>query len=279
MRRLPTALGCLVAALVPHAVISARGRRISALEAEVAQLRNTARQAERDKDEFLATLSHELRTPLNATLGWIQLLRLHVNDPGQQRHALDVIERNAKRQARVVGDLLDMSRIVTGKLHLTRERVALDSVVRDAAATLNEAAAAKRIGITVDAPEEVTVAGDKARLRQIVSNLFSNALKFTPTGGQVTARVRADSGTATLEVSDTGIGIAPEVLPRLFESFHQAEPGLTRPYEGLGLGLTLVRTLVELHGGTVEAASKGLGQGATFTVRLPLARAGASFAA
>ena len=280
MPRIPRALSYALAALLPQAVLlAARARRINALEAEVARLARATAAAEQQKNEFLGTLSHELRTPLNAILGWVQLLRMHIDDPRQQQHALDVIERNARRQACLVTDLLDMSRIVTGRLHLAREQVVLDDVIREAAASLTDASVASRVAVRVEAPKGVHVRGDRARLRQIFVNLLSNALKFTPAGGYVTIRLTAEAQAAVVEVIDTGVGIAPEVVPRLFESFRQGETGLTRRYGGLGLGLTLVRTLVELHGGTVSATSAGLGRGATFTVRLPRSEAGAYFAA
>jgi signal transduction histidine kinase len=293
MKRLPPVLACFLRALPQLALVaaavcarqSAHGSlrvenaqlkaRADALQADVERLSRSAATADREKDEFLATLSHELRTPLNAILGWIQLLRLHLKHPAQQQqHALDVLERNAGIQARTVADLLDMSRIVTGKMHLTMKSVSLETVVHEATEALRPAAAAKEVALHVDACGPLAIVGDRARLRQIVSNLLGNAVKFTPAGGHIDVRLRLEAPNALLQVEDTGIGIAADALPRLFTRFQQANGGLTRPFGGLGLGLAIVRTLVELHGGTIEAASRGRDRGATFTVRLPLARAG-----
>ena len=245
------------------------GRRAAALETKVSQLERSASELDREKDEFLATLSHELRSPLNAILGWVELLRLHLKDPLQQAHAIDVIERNARTEVRVIADLLDMARLVTGRLQLSREPVALDGVVREAVGAISDAAATKGIALHVEGNGAAPVVGDRARLRQVVAHLLGNAMKFTPPGGKVLVRLSGDASGATLQVADTGIGLTREMLPHVFEQFRQAESGLTRPYGGLGLGLAIVRRLVELHGGTVTVDSPGLQQGATFTVRFP----------
>jgi signal transduction histidine kinase len=278
MRRLP-AVGYLIAAVVPQAaLLLVRARRMAALELQVKRLTASARDAERNRDEFLGTLSHELRTPLNAILGWVQLLRLHIDNAEVRRRALDAVERNARRQASVVEDLLEMSRIVTGRLQLARNIVPLDAVAREAVAAVCDAATAKRLTLTVDAAAGVEVTGDRVRLLQVATHLLGNAVKFTPPGGSVAVRVHEEAPHAILQVADSGIGIDPGLLLELFDTFRQAEGGLTRRYGGLGLGLALARAIVELHGGTVEAASGGADRGATFTVRLPSTRAGASFA-
>ena len=244
-------------------------RRITALEAERVRLAAEAQQALRVRDDFLATLSHELRTPLNAMLGWVQLLRLHAGEEGLRTHAIDVIERNARTQVQLVSDLLDVSRIITGRMRVDFEPVDLEDVVHAGVCSLHEAAAAKGVTLLVELdPLPGVVRGDPARLRQVVWNLVSNAIRFTPRGGQVRVRMRANDG-AEISVSDTGIGITPDALPYVFDRFRQEDSSLTRRYGGLGLGLAIVRHLVELHGGTVEAVSGGRHRGATFYVRLP----------
>jgi signal transduction histidine kinase len=246
--------------------------RVAALEAERARLTAEAQQALRVRDDFLATLSHELRTPLNAMLGWVQLLRLHVDDPALRGHAIDVIERNARTQVQLVSDLLDVSRIITGRMRLNTRPVDLHDVVHAGVGPLADAAVAKGVALVVETePVHGLICGDPARLQQIVWNLVSNAIRFTPRGGDVRVRIRECDG-AEITVADTGVGITPEVLPFVFDRFRQADSSLTRPYGGLGLGLAIVRHLTELHGGTVEAASEGLQRGATFTVRLPTRR-------
>lgn len=243
--------------------------RAAALQTRVDLLERKAQDIEREKDEFLATLSHELRSPLNAILGWIELLRLHLKDPAQQAHAIDVIQRNAHAEVRIIADLLDMARLVTGKLHLALEPVSVQDIVREASHAVSDAATAKGIALDVNTPEAVRVVGDRGRLRQAVTELLANGVKFTPRGGRVMVTLGSDPSGAVIRIADTGVGITREMLPRVFDRFRQAESGLTRTYGGLGLGLTIVRRLVELHGGTVEAESAGLQQGASFTVRLP----------
>jgi signal transduction histidine kinase/ActR/RegA family two-component response regulator len=239
------------------------------LESEQAARRD-AESANRAKDEFLATLSHELRTPLNAIVGWAHLLKTGQLDEGQRARAVDVIDRNAKAQSQIVADVLDVSRIVMGKLRLDVRPVALATVVEEALDTLRPAAAAKEIQLEAALSVEERVSGDPDRLQQVVWNLISNAIKFTPSGGSVRVRLRRADGYVDIVVEDTGAGIRPDFLPHVFERFRQSDSSSTRAHGGLGLGLALVRHLVELHGGTVSAESRGEGRGATFTVRLPL---------
>jgi PAS domain S-box-containing protein len=245
------------------------------LSIELLQREQTARtQAEvanRAKDQFLATISHELRTPLNAILGWARILRSGKLNEATSAQALDTIERNAKAQTQLINDILDVSRIVAGKLHLEVRPVDLAEVIEAAVDVIRPAANAKEIQlqVTLD-PKAGPVSGDPDRLQQIVWNLLSNAIKFTLKGGQVQVRlVRLDSH-VEISVSDTGIGINAGFLPYVFDSFRQADSSYTRTYSGLGLGLAIVRHLVELHGGKVEAFSDGEGKGATFKVNLPL---------
>jgi PAS domain S-box-containing protein len=240
--------------------------------------RTAAEQANRIKDEFLAVLSHELRSPLNPILGWTRLLRHGKLAPARQSEALATIERNAKLQAQLIEDLLDISRIMQGKLTLTAAPVSLAVVIAAAVETVSLAADAKKLQITLDLDSTVApVSGDAGRLQQVVWNLLTNAVKFTDPGGQVMVALRqvaaADSlgqVMAQLRVSDTGKGISPSFLPHVFEAFRQADGSTTRQFGGLGLGLAIVRQIVELHGGTVTAASRGEQQGATFSVQLPI---------
>ncbi|HEY7411382.1 MAG TPA: ATP-binding protein [Vicinamibacteria bacterium] len=243
----------------------------AAIAVEHARLFKEAQEANRLKDEFLATLSHELRTPLNAIMGWTHLLRTGDLDADTSRKALEVIARNAKAQSELVADILDVSRIVSGKLTFERRAVDLQRVVEAALETVRPAASAKGIVLESRPPAEtVTVSGDPDRLQQVVWNLLSNAIKFTPGHGRVEVRVGAVGALAELEVRDTGSGIPVEFLPHVFERFRQGDSSTTRQHRGLGLGLSIVRHIAEVHGGTVEAASAGPGQGATFIVRLPL---------
>jgi PAS domain S-box-containing protein len=237
--------------------------------------RRDAEAANRAKDEFLATLSHELRTPLNAIVGWAHLLKTGQLDDGQRARAVDVIDRNAKAQSQIVADVLDVSRIVMGKLRLDVRPVLLSDVIEEALDTVRPAAAAKDIRLEATLGGDSRVSGDPDRLQQVVWNLLSNAIKFTPSGGRVHLRLRRAEGHVDVVVEDTGAGIRPDFLPHVFERFRQSDSSSTRAHGGLGLGLALVRHLVELHGGTVTAQSQGEGQGATFTVRLPLMLASA----
>lgn len=230
--------------------------------------------ANQSKDEFLATLSHELRSPLGTILNWVQLLRASNGDQLQTAHAVDVIERNVRLQMKLIDDLLDVSRIVSGKLRLDPELVELEPIVAAAIVNIRAAAEAKHVRVeSFIADSTGPVWGDPARLQQVVWNLLSNAIKFTPRDGVVRVSVRGNGNSVAIEVADTGKGIAPEVLPKIFERFHQADPSPTRAEGGLGLGLSIVRHIVELHGGTVEARSPGLGGGTTVIVHLPPADA------
>jgi PAS domain S-box-containing protein len=239
------------------------------LESEQAARRD-AEAANRAKDEFLATLSHELRTPLNAIVGWSHLLRTGQLDDAQRTRAVEVIDRNAKAQSQIVADVLDVSRIVMGKLRLDVHPVELATVIEEAIDTLRPAAAAKDIRIEAILDREGRVSGDPDRLQQVVWNLVANAIKFTPAGGKIRVSLHGVDSHAEVVVEDTGTGIRRDFLPHVFERFRQSDSSSTRAHGGLGLGLALVRHIVELHGGTVAAESRGEGQGATFTIRLPL---------
>jgi PAS domain S-box-containing protein len=226
------------------------------------------------KDQFLATVSHELRAPLNAVLGWAEMLRADALDESRRRRALQAVCANAKRQAALIDDLLDVSRIVSGKMQVTRSAVDLPAVVRAALESLQPSSEAKRIDVQADVDTSVgTVLGDAARLQQILSNLLTNAVKFSPESGAVRLTVRRRANVVEMIVSDNGIGIAPDFLPLVFDAFRQADGSTTRAHGGLGLGLAIVKHLVEAHGGTVAASSAGEGQGATFAVRLPITAA------
>ncbi len=232
--------------------------------------REAAERANRIKDEFLAVLSHELRSPLNPILGWTKLLQMRKFDAAKTAEALATIERNAKLQTQLIDDLLDVAKILRGKLSLNMASVNLSSVIEAATETVKATAVAKSISLRSVLPNIGQVSGDTARLQQIVWNLLSNAIKFTPQGGQVDIHLERDGDQAKITVRDTGKGINPEFLPYIFESFRQEDASITRKYGGLGLGLAIVRQLVEVHNGTITADSPGEGFGATFTVRLPL---------
>ncbi|WP_427161358.1 PAS domain S-box protein [Aliinostoc sp. HNIBRCY26] len=235
--------------------------------------RAAAESANRVKDEFLTVLSHELRTPLNPILGWAKLLRTRKYNEATITQALETIERNAKLQTQLIDDLLDVSRILQGKLNLNIRRVDLRTAILAALETVRLAADAKSIPIHTLLDDNISpVMGDSDRLQQVVWNLLSNAVKFTPPGGEVEVRLEKIEEEAQIQVIDTGKGITPEFLPHVFEYFRQADSKTTRVEGGIGLGLAIVRHFVEIHGGTVKAESPGLGQGATFTVRLPLAK-------
>ncbi|AFZ26732.1 PAS domain S-box [Cylindrospermum stagnale PCC 7417] len=233
--------------------------------------REEAQAANRIKDEFLAVLSHELRSPLNPILGWSRLLQNGSLDEAKTKIALTTIERNAKLQAELIEDLLDVSRILRGKLSLTSSPINLASTIKAAIETVRLATEAKSIQIeTMLDPVVGLVSGDSTRLQQVMWNLLSNTVKFTPAGGRVEVRLEQVDNQAQITISDTGMGISPEFLPHVFDYFRQADSTTTRKVSGLGLGLAIVRHLVELHGGTIEAESQGEGMGATFTVKLPL---------
>jgi signal transduction histidine kinase/CheY-like chemotaxis protein len=232
------------------------------------------------KDEFLITVSHELKTPLNAILGWSALLQGKQMSPEQVQQALAVIERNARAQARLVDDLLDTSRVITGKLQLEMQLVDPLTVVSTALEAVQHSAATKGVRLDAQLASSVgSVWGDPARLQQVVTNLLSNAIKFTPAGGQVEVQLAAVGSQAQITVRDSGIGIEPAFLPHVFDRFRQADGSTTRAFGGLGLGLAIVRHLVEQHHGTVSAASAGQGKGASFTVRLPLHQRDRSYSA
>jgi PAS domain S-box-containing protein len=247
-------------------------------EAELAKLlvrertaRADAEKANRLKDEFLATLSHELRTPLNAVIGWSRILKSGRLDSESSAHAIQVIERNAWAQKQIIEDILDVSRVITGKLQLHLGPVDLVSVVEAALDAVRPALEAKDIKIDISYQHQLKIiAGDGDRLQQVIWNLLSNASKFTPAGGVVGICVRQDETYAEIEISDTGPGIAPEFLPHVFERFRQADGSTTRTHGGLGLGLAIVRHLVELHGGVIGVENATTRSGAVFTVKLPL---------
>lgn len=228
-----------------------------------------AQEANRAKDEFLITLSHELRTPMTATLGWAAMLKRDLA-PDTFRVAIDTIEKSARAQAALIDDLLDVSRIVTGKLQLSFAPIALRPVVEAAVDALRPAASAKRIQIELALDDAPLVAGDAIRLQQVLSNVVSNAVKFTPAGGAVSVSLQGSDQHAVVVVSDNGTGIPRRFLPHVFDRFRQADSSTSRLHGGLGLGLAIVKSLVELHGGTVTAESEGEGRGATFTIALPL---------
>jgi PAS domain S-box-containing protein len=229
-----------------------------------------AEQANRSKDQFLATVSHELRTPLTAILGWASMLQSRQFEPERLQQICDVLFRNAQAQAQIVEDLLDVSRIVTGQLRLGLQPVDACDVARLSLETIRPTAAAKGVLLDEDIPRSsCIVSGDPARLQQVIWNLLSNAIKFTPSGGTVALRVGDNAASVTIEVEDTGVGIPAEFLPHVFERFWQADSSTTRVHGGLGLGLALVRHIAELHGGEVHASSEGEGRGSRFTVTLP----------
>ncbi len=239
-------------------------------------LREQAARAEaeannRTKDEFLAIVSHELRSPLNAILGWARLLRSRKFDAEKTNKALEIIERNAQAQTQLIEDLLDISRVIRGKVRLFARPINLVQVIEAAIDTVRPTADLKRIQVSSRLDRSVDlVEGDPDRLQQVVWNLLSNAIKFTPEGGRVSVRLTRVNSHAQIKVIDTGIGISPDFLPYVFERFRQAESTTTKVHGGLGLGLAIVRNLVELHGGTIRVESPGVGQGATFIVQLPL---------
>ena len=244
--------------------------RVQLLKAE-RQAREEAERASAAKDEFLATLSHELRTPLNAILGWVRILEKRPDDPAMRTEAIGVIARNARAQADLIADLLDMNRIMSGKVRLDLTDVVLVDVIAQSIEAIRPAADAKQVGLTSSLdPSTETVRADAVRLQQIMWNLLTNSVKFTPKGGTIRVSLTRIDGQAEIVVSDSGIGIDPRFLPYVFDRFRQADASTTREHGGLGLGLSIVRHLVDLHSGTVRAESAGDGRGATFTIRLPI---------
>ena len=244
----------------------------AALLASERQARSAAERAAQLKDDFVSTLSHELRTPLNAILGWVGVLKQD-HSPETLARAVDVIDRNSRRQSKMIDDLLDMGRILSGKMRLDVQRVELASVIEEAVLSALPSADARGVRLLTTLGSASIVRGDPGRLQQVVWNLLSNAIKFTPRGGQVQVTLRKVNSHVHVQVSDTGAGIAPDLLHHVFDRFRQADSSATRRHGGLGLGLSIVKSLVELHGGTVDVASDGENSGATFTVRLPLALA------
>jgi nitrogen-specific signal transduction histidine kinase len=246
----------------------------AAMAIDNARLYQQLQESNRLKDEFLTTLSHELRTPLHTIVGWTQMLRFRQLNSRTLDQALGAIERKAKALTQIVYDLLNISRVITGQFRFSSNLIWLSSIVQDTTESLRLAIEAKRIHLVLNLdPSTGPVRGDLRYLRQIVWNLLSNAIKFTPRTGQVTVQLYGGDRTVYLEIQDTGKGIAAHFLPHVFEPFRQADSSSTRSGQGLGLGLTLVRHLVELHGGTISAFSAGEGQGATFRVELPVAGA------
>lgn len=225
----------------------------------------------RAKDEFVAMVSHELRTPLNVILGWLRLMRGGALPEEKRDHALDVIERNAQAQSHLVAELLDISQVVTGQIRISPTEVDLSHIVDRAIEGLRPAAAAKHIAFEVDVERaHAVMSGDADRLHQVISSLVANAVKFTPKGGLVRLQLRRVDSDIELTVEDNGVGIAGEFLPHIFESCRQSDTSASRPHGGLGIGLSIARHLVELHGGSIEASSSGPGRGAKFVVRLPV---------
>ena len=248
------------------------GQRRENMPATERAAREEAERVIRMKDEFLATLSHELRTPLNAILGWSQILTRGPLESEDARQGLQAIERNTRAQAQMIEDLLDMTRITAGKVRLDVHRLLLADVVAQAIQSVRPSAEVKGVRlIAVIDPKAGPIAGDAGRLQQVVWNLLTNAIKFTPRGGRVQVVLERVNSYLELNVTDTGEGIEPDFLPHVFERFRQADASTTRHYRGLGLGLSIVKHLVELHGGSVRVSSPGKGKGSTFILKLPLA--------
>jgi PAS domain S-box-containing protein len=240
------------------------------LESDLRRRAEELEAANRAKEDFLATLSHELRTPLNAMLGWTRLLRAGKLDGCAMELALETIERNAQVQEQLITDILDLSRIVTGKLRLDLRPIEIAPIVRAAVEAVKPTADAKGVSLEVEVADAGTVMGDPDRLQQVIWNLLSNALKFTPSGGSVAVSSGLAGANVVVKVADTGEGITPDLLPFVFDRFRQGDASATRSHGGLGLGLSIVRHLVELHGGRVQAWSDGAGQGAAFAIQLPV---------
>ena len=264
-----------------RAALRGRGRQYEVRDLLVAlhRARSQAESANRLKDEFLATLSHELRTPLNAILGWTSMLTRGQVEPSRLPRVFEALDRNAQSQAQLIADVLDVSRIITGKLQLQPSIVDVCDIMARAEDAVRPAALAKNIAVMVQEPSTCPVHGDPDRLQQVFWNLLSNAIKFTPDGGSVSVTVTNERNHITVAVIDSGAGIAREFLPFVFDRFRQADQTTTRVHGGLGLGLSIVKHLTELHGGTVAVSSDGPGQGARFEVRLPAAKSNSYVAA
>ena len=270
-----TAIGGLIIATLLFSLLRVQLRARAEAERIAERLRiseGALQRANRAKDEFLATLSHELRTPMTSIMGWAQMLGEDDFDPETVRVGIDAINKGAKVQAQLIDDLLDVSRITAGKMRIEPRPLELAPVLVAAMDTVRAAAQAKRVRLEAKLDPGVRVHGDAGRLQQVVWNLLSNAVKFTPEDGEVFVTLRVDERDAVIEVRDTGEGIDPAFMPHLFERFRQADSSATRTHMGLGLGLAIVRHLVELHGGSIGAESRGAGKGATFRVRMPLLR-------
>jgi len=249
-------------------------RRADVERNELLQRESNARRAAEDaarlKDQFLATLSHELRTPMSAVLGWLHLLRSGKLKAEQEAQALETIERNARLQNQLINDLLDVSRIITGQLRIERDKASPAAILESAIDTVRPQASARRVAINVALPAESPVVwGDSSRLQQVFINLLVNAIKFSPGDGAIDVAMDCAGNDVEIRFIDHGDGIAPDMMPVIFERFRQADGSITRKHGGMGLGLAIARHIMDLHGGSVTAESAGLGQGATFTVRLP----------
>src|SRR5580692_4955080 len=270
-------LAARVATLARINLLHDRARRADRRSADLLTRERIARAdaetANRAKDEFLAMVSHELRTPLNAILGWTRMIRSGSIAPPQIDKALATVERNALAQTQLIDDLMDMSRILSGKLTIEQEPIELVGLIQASVDAVRPSAESKRISTTLRIdPDAGGISGDGARLQQVVLNLLTNAIKFTPKGGSVLVALSRVDAHVELSIVDSGSGIAPEFLPHVFERFRQGDIGARRPQGGLGLGLAIVKHIVDLHGGSVEARSEGLGRGATFLVTLPRAK-------
>jgi signal transduction histidine kinase/CheY-like chemotaxis protein len=266
----PVRLGSMITAV--RSALRARRRQYQTrdLLEELAHARSLAEEGSRTKDDFVATISHELRTPLNAMLGWSRMLSSGALDSARQQRAIEAIERNAVSQAQLIDDLLDISRILGGTFRLDAQTVDLVAVLEGAIEAVRPAMESKRVTFEADLrPDAGPVLGDPQRLEQIFWNLLANATKFTPADGSIRLALAKGPAGVEVAVSDTGQGISPDFLPHVFERFRQADPKITRKHGGLGLGLSIARHLVELHGGTIRASSAGEGKGATFCVTLP----------
>lgn len=270
----PVHMRALVSAV--QAALRGRGRQYELRDVLVAlhKARLEAEQANRLKDEFLATLSHELRTPLNAILGWVSMLRQSQIEPARVSSVLEIVERNARVQAQLIADVLDESRMITGRVKLHLEPTLVSQVLQDAVDSVRPAADAKGVTLHLHATPEVDIInGDPDRLQQVFWNLLSNAVKFTPRGGSIEVAIAHTGSSVEITIVDTGVGLSSEFIPFAFERFRQADQSFTRTQGGLGLGLAIVKQLVEMHGGVVTATSEGADRGATFRIRLPIAGA------